>query len=187
MRVTRDIRLAAGYDRARVKVRSTLEGLRSTSKLDEDRPFDIGQASLVGRVGRHLELGVDGRAWRSHSEEFFFWSISAGPTQAPLSGSGKRLDRDEKGTSLRTRLRWTSGPLELGAAFSSRFGRTIVTPWYPRGAGDHPGFNDYLREVGTRVGADTLMMPESVIPSEIEERSHELSGGAACRCPGDAA
>lgn len=184
MRVTRDIKLALGYDRARVKVRSTLEGLRSTSKLDEDRPFDVGQASLVGRLGRHLEWGADGRAWRSHSEEFFFWSISAGPTQAPLSGSGKRLDRDEKGTSLRTRVRWTSGPLELGAGFGTRFGRTIVTPWYPRAAGDHPGFNDYLREVGNRVGADTLMLPEAVLPSQIEERSHEFSGGGSVALPG---
>ncbi len=184
MRVTRDIKLAVGYDRARVKVRSTLEGLRSTSKVDEDRPFDIGQASLVGRFGRGLEWAADGRAWRSHSEEFYFWSISAGAIQAPLSGSGKRLDRDEKGTSLRTQVRWTSGPLQLGAGFGTRFGRTIVTPWYPRNAGDEPGFNDFLREVGSRVGADTLTLPASVIASQIDERSYELSGGGSVSLPG---
>lgn len=183
-RLTRDIKLAVGYDRARVRVRSTLEGLRSTTKVDEDRPFDLGQASVVGRLGRHVEWGADGRAWRSHSEEFFFWSISAGPTQPPLSGSGKRLDRDEKGTSLRTRARWTSGPLEVGASFGNRFGRTIITPWYPRASGDRPGFNDFLREVGTRVGADTLMLPAAVVPSEIEERSWEVSGGASLSLPG---
>lgn len=183
-RLTRGIKLAVGYDRARVRVRSTLEGLRSTSKVDEDRPFDLGQASVVGRLGPHVEWGADGRAWRSHSEEFFFWSISAGATQLPLSGSGKRLDRDERGTSLRTRARWSSGPLELGAGFGTRFGRTIVTPWYPQAAGDHPGFNDFLREVGTRVGADTLMLPASVIPSQIEERTWEVSGGGSLSLPG---
>lgn len=183
-RLARGIKLAVGYDRARVRVRSTLEGLRSTSKVDEDRPFNIGQASLVGRLGPHLEWAADGRAWQSHSEEFFFWSLSAGATQPPLSGSGKRLDRDEKGTSLRARARWTSGPLELGAGYGRRFARTVVTPWYPQVAGDHVGFNDFLREVGTRVGADTLFLPASVTPTQIEDRSWEASGGGSVALPG---
>src|SRR5262245_12995201 len=53
MRVTRDIKVAIGYDRLLAKWRSSLEGLRSTSKVEEDRPFDTGQATLVGRLGRH--------------------------------------------------------------------------------------------------------------------------------------
>ncbi len=183
MRVTNDIKAAVGYDRASVKARATLEGLRSTSKVDEDRPFGIGQASLIGRFGRHLFWGADGRAWRSQSEEFYFWSISAGPTQAPLSGSGKRLDRDEKGTSLRTRVRWVSGPIELGAGFGTGFRRAIVTPWYPQGTGGPSGFNDFLGEIGSRPGADTLMLPERVTPSQIEERSYEFSGGGTWQLP----
>jgi len=184
MRVTRAIKAALGYDRARVKVRSTLVGLRSTSKVNEDRPFDIAQASLIGRLGRHLEWGADGRAWRSRSEEFFFWSVSAGPSERPVAGTGKRLDRDEKGTSLRTRVRWTSGPLELGAGLGTRFRRAIATPWYPQNAGDQAGFNDFLGQVGTRLGADTLLLPARVMPSRIEERSYEISGGGTIRLPG---
>lgn len=184
-RVTRGIRAAVQYDRARVKVRSKHEGLRSTSKVDEDRPFDLGQASLVGRLGPHLEWGADGRAWRSSSEEFFFWSVSAGPTQGPLGGSGKRLDREEKGTALRTRVRWTQGALELGAAFGTTFRREIIRPWYRTSSGDPVGFNDFLDEVGTRPGADTLLLPARVRASHVDERGIRFSGGGAWRLPGE--
>lgn len=184
MRVTKDIKASVGYDRASVKARSTQIGLRSTSRVNEDRPFNIGQASLLGRLGTRLEWGLDGRAWRSSSEEFFFWTISAGPTQGPLSGTGKRLDREEKGTSLRTRARWVSGALELGAGFGTGFRQAVVIPWYATRPGDHAGFNDFLGEIGNRVGADTLMLPERVAHSEISERSFELSGGAMWHLPG---
>ena len=183
VRVKKDIKAAVGYDRARVKVRSTLEGLRSTTKVDEDRPFDIGQASLIGRLGRNLEWGVDGRAWRSQSEEFFFWTISAGQAELPLSGKGKRLDREEKGTSLRTRVRWMNGPLELGASFGAGSRLAVINPWYPQGIGDPPGFNDFLAEIANRSGADTLMLPGRVTKSQIEERSYEFAGGAMWRLP----
>jgi hypothetical protein len=184
MRVTRSIKAAVGYDRARVRVRSTLEGLRSTSKVDADRPFDIGQASLMGRLGRHFEWIADGRAWRSQSEEFFFWSVSAGPSQPPLVGNGKRLDRDERGTSLRTRVRWTSGPFELGAGLGTQFRRAIDTPWYRLNTGDPTGFNDFLAEVGARPGADTLLLPPRIEPTRVEERALEISGGGTVQLPG---
>ena len=184
MRVTPGIRAAIGYDRARALVRSKNEGLRSTSRTDERRPFDIGQASVVGRVGEHLEFGADGRAWRSESEEFFFWSVSAGPTQEPLAGEGKRLDRKEEGTSLRTRARWVDGPFELGAGFSTSFRRGIVTPWYPVNDGDLPGFNNFVDQVGFRGGADTLLLPARVQFSRVEERGYQIVGGGSWRLPG---
>jgi hypothetical protein len=185
VRLTRAIKAAIHYDRTRVKVRAKLEGLRSTSKVDEDRPFHVGQASLIGRLGRHLEFGADGRAWRSQSEQFFFWSVSAGPTQGPLSGSGKRLDRDERGTSLRTRVRWVGGALELGASAGTVFRREIVRPWYPALAGDPAGFNDFLDEVGSRVGADTLMLPERLRATRVEERTLEFAAGGTWRMAGE--
>ena len=184
MRVTRAIKAAIGYDRAKVKVRSSQIGLRSTSKIDEDRPYDIGQASLAGRLGPNLEWVADGRAWRASSEEFFLWTISAGQTQVPLSGSGKRLDRDERGTSLRTRVRWMSGPLEVGAALGTSFRREIVTPWFPRNSGDPAGFNDFLGEVGTRVSADTLTLPQRVVFTQVEDRSYEFAGGVSWHLAG---
>jgi hypothetical protein len=184
MRVTPDTKVAIGYDRDQVMVRSSNEGLRSTSRTDERRPFNIGQASLVGRLGPHLEFGADGRAWRSVSEEFFFWTVSAGPTQEALAGLGKRLDRKEEGSSLRTRARWVTGPLELGAAFNTSFHRGIVTPWYPVNVGDQQGFNDFLDEMGRRGGADTLLMPARVQASLVEVRGYEAVGGGSWQLPG---
>ncbi len=184
MRVTPGIKAAIGYDRAQITVRSTNEGERSTSRTDERRPFDLGQASLVGRLGRHLEFGADGRAWRSRSEEFFFWTVSSGPTQDPLAGSGKRLDRKEEGTTLRTRARCVAGPVEIGGAFSTSFRRGVITPWYPTNDTDLPGFNDFLDQVGYRAGADTLMLPARVQASHLEERGFEVVGGGSLRLPG---
>lgn len=184
MRVTKDIRAAIGYDRMLAKWRSTLEGLRSTSKLDEDRPFDTGQATLVGRLGPHLEWAADGRAWHVASEQFFFWTVSAGATTAPLAGSGKRLDRDLKGTSLNTQARWTSGAFEFGAGFGTEFKREIITPWYPTASGDQGGFNDFLDDVAVRVGADTLLLPARVTASQVEERSTSVLAGGSWQLPG---
>jgi hypothetical protein len=184
-RVTPAIVAAIGYDYAAVKQRSTLEGLRSTSKVDEDRPYNLGQASVIARIGPNIELGADGRAWSTDSEQFYFWSISAGPTTEPLSGSGKRLDRQERGTTLRTRGRWVSGRFELGAGFGTAFRRTIITPWFPQGPGSPAAFNDFLDQVGHRVGADTLMLPERVSFSQVEERAVNGLVGGTWKLPGD--
>jgi hypothetical protein len=184
MRVTSGIKAAIGYDRHRAIVRSDNEGLRSTSRTTERRPFNIGQASVVGRVGQHLEFGADGRAWSSTSEEMFFWTVSAGQGQDPLSGRGKRLDRKEDGTSLRTRARWTEGSFEFGAAVNTSFRRSIITPWYPIEEGDAPGFNDFLDLVGFRAGADTLLLPARVQYSRVTEHGYELVGGGSWRLPG---
>ena len=184
MRVSRGIRAALGYDRVRQEVEAKNEALRSTSRIDESRPIHIGQASLIARLGAHLEWGADGRAWRSRSEEFYFWSVSAGPAAEPLVGLGKRLDREETGTSLRTRARWSAGALDLGASFQSQFRRTVITPWYAPRPEDPPGFNDFLQGVAFRSGADTLSLPEPVRDSHVEERQHEVVGGASWRLPG---
>jgi hypothetical protein len=183
-RVTRDIRVAIGYDRQLAKWRSSLEGLRSTSNVEEDRPFNTGQATLVGRLGRNLEFAADGRLYHVASEQFFFWTVSAGPTTAPLAGAGKRLDRDLKGTSLRTQARWRSGAFSVGAGFGTSFDRQILTPWYPTGPEEDAGFNDFLDVIGARPGADTLLLPERVTPSQVEERSTNFLGGGNWQLPG---
>lgn len=183
-RVTKDIKAAIGYDRLLRKWRSSLDGLRSTSKVEEDRPFNTGQATLVGRLGRSLEWAADGRAWHCASEQSFFWTVSAGQSIAPLAGSGKVLDRDSKGTSLRTQARWTSGDFVLGAGFGTSFQREIITPWYPTASGEQAGFNNFLDQVGARSGADTLLLPPRVTASQVEERSIDFLGGGNWQLPG---
>ena len=184
MRVTNHIQAAIGYDRQLEKWRSSLEGLRSTSNVNEDRPYNTGQATVVGRVGKNLEFAADGRAYHVASEQFFFWTVSAGPTTAPLAGSGKVLDRDLKGTSLRTQARWRSGAFSLGAGFGTTFDRQIITPWYPTSPDQQGGFNDFLDGIGSRAGADTLQLPARITPSQVEQRSTSLLGGGNWQLPG---
>jgi hypothetical protein len=174
---------ALNVDHVRAGIRSRNRGLRSESNVTEDRPYDIGQASFVGHLGDAIQWAADGKGWRSNSEEFFIWSVSAGATRVPLSGSGKRLDRQEEGTALRTRARWTSGPLELGGAVNTSYRRSVITPWYPLDASSPPGFNDFLDQVGFRAGADTLMLPGRVRYSRLEERGYEVVGGGSWRLP----
>jgi hypothetical protein len=181
MRVTPTIKAGIGYDRGNAVFKGENEALRSTSRVDDRRPIEAGQATLVGRLGHHLEFGADGRAWRSKSQEFFFWSISAGPAQEPLVGDGKRLDRKEEGTTLRSRARWADGPLEFGASFNTSFRRGRITPWYPSNDDEPPGFNSFLEQVARRTGADTLSLPARVQASLVEERGYEMAGGGSLR------
>ena len=110
---------------------------------------------------------------------------AAQPTTAePLVGQGKRLDRKDQGSSLRTRARWNAGSLEVGGALNTTFRRGIVTPWYQGNEFEPASFNEFLDFVGFRAGADTLLLPVRVQYSRVEERGLEVAGGATWRMPG---
>jgi len=179
MHVTSGLKAAIGYDRGSTTIQGNNDALRSTSRIDEKRPIEVGQATLVGRVGRHLEFGADGRAWRSNSQEYFFWSVSAGPAQEPLVGEGKRLDRRIEGTAVRSRARWVSGPFEIGASFGTSFRRNKVTPWYQSSDSEPESFNEFLDVVGFRTGADTLSLPPRVQAALVEERGYDMAAGGS--------
>jgi len=61
----------------RRKFHGTNDGDRYVSERDETRPMGVGQASLVGRVGRSFEWGADGRTWNSSSTETWVFSTSS--------------------------------------------------------------------------------------------------------------
>jgi len=183
LRVSSGLKAALGLDRVTKTVVATNEGLRSSSRTDEKRPFNIAQGSLIARLGHQVEFGADARAWRSQSEEMFRWSVSAGQGNLALAGRGKRLSRREEGTSLRTRARWSAGPLELNASAGSSFRRLVITPWYPVNEGDPAGFNDFLDQAGFRPGADTLLLPARVQNRRVKENAYDLVAGAAWRLP----
>jgi hypothetical protein len=182
-RITNTITAAAMVDHAKANVKQRNLGLRSESHVTEERPIDSGQLTINGTVGDHLSFVVDGIGFRSKSEQFFDWSISAGPTQSPLAGSGKTLDRDEEGNRLRTRARWTSGALQLDAGFNTSYSRSIITPWYPPAGGPIAGFNDFLDQIGFRTGADTLMLPARIVDTRVEARGREYGVGASWHSP----
>lgn len=126
---------AIGADAIHQRVRGTNEGGRHSSEVMEERPTKIGQASLVGHFGRSLEYGVDGRGWLSQSPQDWSFSLSAGVGGFPLRGRGHLLKRDEKGSSLNSRVRWTSGAFALGGQFWTRAGDLEITPPHPNDAG----------------------------------------------------
>src|SRR6185436_9595855 len=101
-----------------------------------------------------------------------------------MVGEGKRLDREEQGSALRTRARWVSGSWELGGGLNTSFRRGTVTPWFQSNEGDPTSFNEFVDFVGFRVGADTLLLPARVEYSRVEERGVEAVGGATWRLPG---
>jgi hypothetical protein len=177
----RAFKAAVSMDIVQNSIQGKNESGRRYAQNDEKRPCNTNQATMVGRVGRSLEWGVDGRDWRSRSEERWFFSLSAGTGADPLASRGKLLDREERGRALRTRLRWTRGPFELGAGLATGYRRIAITP---PGLDDPTSFNHFRNTVTYRVNADTLALPDSVVLNESEERTWEAGGGLAIRLPG---
>ena len=176
--VNRWLTAAVGVDRYGNDIAGTNEDPRHASEISEKRPYGAGQATLIGRIGREIEWGVDGRGWRSSSEQRWAFSISAGIGQDPLVGRGKLLEREETGSALRSRVRWVRGPLELGAGFNTGFRRVTITP---PAAGDPTSFNAFRNRVFYRSNTDSLALSDSVIYNRSEERSWEAGGGLAWR------
>ncbi len=177
----RAFKAAVNMDIVQNSIHGENEAPRRFAQSDEKRPYHTSQATLVGRLGRSLEWGVDGRDWRSRSEESWFFSISAGVGADPLVGRGKLLEREERGRALRTRLRWTRGPFELGGGLATGYRRILITP---PGIDDLTSFNYFRNIVTYRSNADSLMLPDSVAYNQAEERTWEAGGGLAMRLPG---
>lgn len=182
-----------GYDRgASLKAAFTMDFIqnmikgsnpepRHTGMRDEKRPYRNTQLTMVGRLGRSLQWGVDGRDWRSQSEEHWFFSVSGGVGGDALVGRGKLLERDENGNALRTRLRWTRGPLEVGAGLSTAYRKVTITP---PGLGDPTSFNNFRNAISHRTpNVDSLALPDSVIYTRTEDRSWDAAGAVLLRLP----
>lgn len=172
---------ALGADVLNSDITGSNSGPRYDAEIHEKRPLGAGQVSLIGKVGQHLEWGIDGREWTSNSEEGWVFTVSAGIGGIPLEGRGKLLTRNEYGTGLRARARWLAGPLELGGAVQTHYVKTTITP---PGTSDLTSFNAFLNQVVRRQGADTLSLPDSIVANRAEERSYELVGGAALHLMG---
>lgn len=177
----RAFKAAVNMDMIQNTIQGEYQSARCVSQTDEKRPYRSRQATLVGRVGRSLEWGVDGRDWRSESEESWFFSISAGVGTEPLTGRGALLSREERGQDLRTRLRWTRGPFELGAGLATGYRQLTITPPNPL---DLTSFNHFRNTSSYRPNADSLVFRDSVAFNQSEERTWEAGGGLALRLPG---
>ena len=171
---------AVGADYLGTRIQGKNNGGRYGSETEEARPYGIGQATLIGRFGPHFEWGADGHGWKSSSETRWVFSISSGPAATPLAGRGHLLDRDEEGSSLRTRARWTLGSFELGAGYNTEYRKIEITA---PDAGDLTSFNYFRNVVVHHPNADSLALPDSVVSNASEERGVEVGGGAAWKLP----
>lgn len=170
---------ATGSDFRMDKLRSQNEGDRYLSEYEEDRPFAIGQATLIGQF-RGLEYGADARAWNGKSDATYVFTGSAGIGAVPIIGRGNLYDREERGSLIRARSRWTRGPLELGASFRHAYGKYEITP---PPFSDGTSLNAYLRDLFADPRADSIGLRDSVRHEIRERRAVEMVAGAAWRLP----
>lgn len=170
--------LALGIDAVEQRIKGANNSERYSSERREKRPYTIGQASLIGRLGPSVEYGVDGRAWRANSEESWYFTISAGVGAEPLIGRGKLLEREEEGSALKSRVNVHAGNLELAGGFWTRASKVLITP--PDGD-DPTSFNRFLNFVYYRQNADTLAKPDSVVANEIRNWAWGYGLGASYR------
>jgi hypothetical protein len=168
------VTLAARGDFGSSSITSVNEAERHSSQVNEVRPFTSGEITLVGRAGQSFEYGVDAESWHSISEQSWVFTLSTGVAQAPFGGRGKLLEREENGDLLKTRARWHSGALELGAAFNTGKRTLTITPPDPT---DPTSFNRFRNTATFVTGADTLAYPDSVSANETEDRARELVVG----------
>ena len=79
-------------------------------------------------------------------------------------------------------MRWKRGPFELGAGLATSYRKITITP---PALGDLTSFNYFRNTIQQRANADSLMLPDSVVYNQSEERRWEAGGGLAMRLPGD--
>ncbi|MEO5988508.1 MAG: hypothetical protein ABIR01_06365 [Candidatus Eisenbacteria bacterium] len=161
--VHKDHVLAFGLDAVNQKWKGTNAGFKSASQIDEKRPYKVGQATLVGHFGKSLEYGVDGHGWLSTSQQDWRFTLSAGVGADPLTGRGKLLEREEKGSRLDSRVKWRSGAATIGGQLWTSASKVTMTP---PGASDLTSLNRFLNVVSAAVGGDTLSLPDSVVAGE---------------------
>ena len=147
-------------------------------QLRGHRPYPMGQATLIGHAGKHLEWGWDGRIWNARSEQHWVYSISAGIGQDPFTGRGTLARHEERGSETRARVRWTQGAFELGGGLSTGYLQNVITP---PDASDRSSLNQFLYVLYRRPNADTLAIPDSISRHGSEQRVWQAAGGMALR------
>ena len=172
---------AIGYDGVGVNIDGNSPDKRNSSQSHELRPYNTGQATFVGRFGRALEWAADGRAWRSNSETAWNFTISAGQGTEPLSGRGKYQTREEQGSAMHARALYHAGRFEIGADLGTNYRKVTILP---PAIDDYTSFNYFLNRVYYRLGADSLMLPDSVSRSVTQLNAWQAGGGVAMKLGG---
>lgn len=180
LRLGAPLTFAGGFDHVANAIERRNDGDRSNSEIREDRPFEIAQAVVTGKIAGHLEYIAEGRSWTSSSSQRWVFTLSGGSGGLPLSGRGQYLDRTERGEALRSRLRWAAGRFEFGAGLNTSFRRIneVAPP-----VNDLSSFNYFLDYLFNKAGTDSLVLPDSVRSNQTGERAWNAGLGAAMKLP----
>lgn len=164
--------LAFGIEHETNRIKGTNELPRSTSEIAEDRPYWIGQAALVGHLGRGFEYGVTGIGRLSDSEQDWRFTTSAGVGGIALTGRGNLLTREEKSSEMRARFRWMPGKAVISGTVATAAHKITIDPPNPN---DPTSLNRFINLAFNREGADSLALPDSI--GHVESRRYAFGGG----------
>ncbi len=176
LRLSRALNVAVGVDLVNHQLNGQNVGFRNSAEVREERPYNVGQATITGKLGGGFEYGVDAQGWRSKSDQTWVFSTSAGTASDPLNGRGKLLDREEEGSALKGRMRWFSNAFEAGVGVSTSYRQVKIAP---PDVNDVSSFNHFLNLLVAEVSTDTLVVPDSIVHNIVEDRSYEAGGGLA--------
>jgi hypothetical protein len=142
----------------------------------EKRPYGLGQATLMGSMGKNVQWIADGKTWQAANEERFDFSLSAGTTQFPLAGRGIVDERFEEGSQLRTRIQWEQHGWQVAGAFNTWYQRLRITAPDPS---DADSYNAFLNSIVYRPSGDSLVIPDSVRTNQTDVRGYEYVIGGS--------
>jgi hypothetical protein len=171
-------RFALGIEHESNRIVAKNELKRSSSETQEERPYWVGHAALVGGIGRTLQFGVEGIGRLSDSEQDWRFTTSAGVGADALTGRGNMLTREEKSSELNARMRWTPGRAVFAGVVSTAAHKITVDP---PNANDPTSLNRFLNTAFNRPNADTLAFPDSVLHNQSRRWAFGAGGGASYR------
>lgn len=168
--------LALGIEHEQNRIKGTNELPRSTSEISEDRPYWVGQASLVGHLGKGFEYGINGIGRLSDSEQDWRFTTSAGVGGIALTGRGNMLNREEKASEMQARFRWMPGKAVISGSVATAAHKITIDP---PNANDPTSLNRFINVAFNRDGADTLALPDSIGHVESRRYAFGAGGGAS--------
>jgi hypothetical protein len=149
---------------------------RHTLGTTEKRPYGLGQATLMGKIGPNLQWIADGKTWQASDQQRFDFSLSAGTTTLPLTGRGIVDQRFEEGSQLRTRLQWEQHGWQVAGSFDTWYQRVRLTAPDPN---DETSYNAFLNSIVYRPSGDSLVIPDSVRTNQSDVRGYEYVIGGS--------
>jgi len=176
--VGRSTQVALGFEHEGNKITQRNDLQRSSSEVIEQRPYWVGRAALVGRIGRTFEYGVDGIGRLAKSEGDYRFSASAGVGGIPLTGRGNMFTRDEKASEMRARVRWSPGRATFAGALTTAANKVTIDP---PNENDPTSFNRFLDIAFNRPGTDSLSYPDKVVHHQTRRYAVAYGAGASYR------